>query len=147
MTPDSRKRVLFLCIGNCCRSQMAEGFARTHGSDVLIAASAGIVPTAEVAQDTRRAMAEKHIDLSDHFPKSLRHLSRAKFDLIVNMSGLDVSLEANLPLVEWQVEDPYLQPIETYREVRDHIERLVMDLVLRLRAENAPPQGGPAPSG
>src|SRR5262249_60504772 len=64
VTPDSRKRVLFLCIGNCCRSQMAEGFARTHGSDVLIAASAGIVPTAEVAQDTRRAMAEKHIDLS-----------------------------------------------------------------------------------
>jgi len=55
----SRKRVLFVCLGNSCRSQMAEAFARAYGSDVLIAASAGLTPASGVAADTSRAMAEK----------------------------------------------------------------------------------------
>ena len=90
--PNTKKRVLFVCIGNSCRSQMAEGFARTYGDDVLIAASAGLAPAFSVAPDTQRAMLEKNIDLRDHFPKSIRHLGRSQFDLVVNMSG-GVSLE------------------------------------------------------
>ena len=80
MTPPAKKRVLFVCIGNACRSQMAEGFARTYGSDVMIAASAGLMPAYAVAPQTIRAMDAKNIDLRDHFPKSLRHLGRAEFE-------------------------------------------------------------------
>src|SRR5947209_2471045 len=86
MTPAPKKRVLFVCIGNACRSQMAEGFARTYGSDALVAASAGVAPAGAVARDTVRAMLEKNIDLREHFPKSIQHLDRARFDLVVNMS-------------------------------------------------------------
>jgi len=57
------KRVLFVCIGNACRSQMAEGFARAYGADVMIPASAGLAPAMNVARDTKTAMAEKDIDI------------------------------------------------------------------------------------
>ena len=59
----SAKRVLFVCIGNSCRSQMAEGFARAYGSDVMIPASAGFTPASRVAPDTIRAMAEPRISI------------------------------------------------------------------------------------
>ena len=76
-----------MCIGNACRSQMAEGFARAYGADVDDPASAGLAPAMHVARDTKTAMAEKDIDIRDHFPKAIRHLGRAQFDLVVNMSG------------------------------------------------------------
>jgi arsenate reductase len=97
VTPSSKTRVLFICIGNSCRSQMAEGFARTYGADVMIAASAGLAPAFMVAQDTVRAMDEKNIDLRDQFPKSLKQLGRAQFDLFVNMSGYDLPPEIDTP--------------------------------------------------
>ena len=56
----------------------------------MIAASAGLAPAFMVAQDTVRAMDEKNIDLRDQFPKSLKQLGRAQFDLVVNMSGFDL---------------------------------------------------------
>src|SRR5438128_1432688 len=107
MTPTGITRVLFVCIGNSCRSQMAEGFARTYGSDCLIAASAGLAPAVRVAADTRRAMEEKNIDLSQHYPKSLRSLERETFEIIVNMSG--IPLPGNFGearLLDWAVPDP-----------------------------------------
>src|SRR5262249_5599675 len=81
------KRVLFVCIGNACRSQMAEGFGRAYGRDIVIPASAGLGPASRVAPDTIEAMQEKGIDLRDHFPKSIRHLGRVEFDMVINMSG------------------------------------------------------------
>ena len=52
MTPSPKTRVLFICIGNSCRSQMAEGFARRYGDDVILPASAGLSPAFMIAQDT-----------------------------------------------------------------------------------------------
>src|SRR5438093_2582970 len=85
-----KKRVLFVCIGNSCRSQMAEAFARAYGSDVLVPASAGLSPAMMVAPHTARAMADKNIEMAAHFPKGLRHVARAEFDLVINMSGADL---------------------------------------------------------
>ena len=79
------RRVLFVCIGNACRSQMAEGFARTYGSDVLIPASAWLSPAGNVAGDTIQAMDDRGIDIRDHFPKTIRHLGKVQFDLVINM--------------------------------------------------------------
>jgi arsenate reductase (thioredoxin) len=133
------KRVLFVCIGNACRSQMAEGFARKYGSDVIIAGSAGLAPAMGVARDTKSAMAEKDIDLRDHFPKSVRHLGRAQFDLVVNMSGSEIPPELipGATLLEWDVDDPVFLKYEDHCKVRDQIEALVMKLILDLR--QAPP--------
>ena len=136
------KRVLFVCIGNSCRSQMAEGFARAYGADVMIAASAGLGPAMSVARDTKAAMAEKGIDLRDHFPKAIRHLGRAQFDLVINMSGSEI-LPEEVPgaiIDEWEVNDPVSLTFEQHCKVRDRIETLVMKLILDLRQEPKEPR-------
>jgi arsenate reductase len=136
------KRVLFVCIGNACRSQMAEAFARAYGADVIIPASAGLAPAMDVARDTKKAMAEKHIDLRDHFPKGIRHLGRAQFDLVINMSGSGIpeELASRTTVVEWDVDDPVFLKYAGHCEVRDQIEKLVMKLILDLRQEQKEPR-------
>jgi arsenate reductase len=141
------KRVLFVCIGNSCRSQMAEGFARAYGSDVLVPASAGLAPASRIAPDTLEAMDEKGIDLRDQFPKSIRHLGRVEFHLIVNMSGERLPAYITCPVRDWDVEDPVRLSYEDHCEVRDQIERLVMDLILEFRREQALPELRPFGSG
>ena len=140
MSPPAKTRVLFVCIGNSCRSQMAEGFARTYGQDVMVAASAGLAPAPGVAQDTVHVMDEKNIDLRDQFPKSFYAADLAEFDLIVNMSGFELPAGLTTPARHWDVPDPIGEDYETHCEVRDQIERLVMGLILELRraARNRP---------
>ncbi len=112
---------------------MAEGFARAYGSDVLIAASAGLMPAAAVAPDTARAMLEKNITLRDHFPKHIRQLGRARFDLVVNMSGFDLETVPGDSVISWTVTDPIRETYERHCEIRDEIERLVMNLISSFR--------------
>jgi arsenate reductase len=114
---------------------MAEAFARAYGSDVLIPASAGLSPAPRVATDTLAAMAEKGLDLRDHFPKSIRHLGRAEFDLVVNMSGCNLPEVPAARIAEWDVGDPISMNYEDHCAVRDQIETLVIRLVLNLRSE------------
>jgi protein-tyrosine-phosphatase len=109
------------------------GFART-GGDVMIAASAGLAPATGVAPDTIRAMDDKNIDLRDHFPKSLRQLGKAEFDLFVNMTGFFLPKEFKGRIVDWEVADPVFMDYTNHCAVRDTIEQLVMKLVLELRA-------------
>jgi arsenate reductase len=137
------QRVLFVCIGNSCRSQMAEGFARAYGSDVVIAASAGVAPALMVAADTRRAMKEKNISLDDHFPKALQQLSNVRFDLILNMSGVELPEDIGAPVRTWKVRDPIGTKYDVHCGVRDEIEKLVMELILELRREARPAASAP----
>ena len=130
-----RRRVLFVCIGNACRSQMAEAFARAYGADVMIPASAGLGPANRVMPDTIRAMLEKNLDVRDHFPKDLRHMSRLHFDLVVNLSGQPLP-DGDAPIREWDVADPVAMSYEDHCAVRDEIERLVMNLILELRRDS-----------
>ena len=140
------KRVLFVCIGNACRSQMAEAFARTYGSDVMVAASAGLSPAMGVASDTIKAMDAKGIDLRHQFPKSLRHLARAQFDLVINMSGFELPPMPGVKSVDWDIPDPVLLKFEQHCQVRDEIENMVMTLILDLRrSESLPPHERPRP--
>jgi arsenate reductase len=129
------KRVLFVCIGNACRSQMAEAFARAYGGDVIVSASAGLFPATRIADDTLEAMAEKGLDLHDQFPKSIRQLGPAEFDLVVNMSGSNLPDVPAARIAEWDVDDPVAMRYERHCEVRDRIEALVIRLILDLRAE------------
>src|SRR5947199_10683087 len=70
-----KKRVRFVCIGNSCRTQMAEGFARAYGPDVMVARSAGLSPATVIAPLTRQALAERNIRTDDHLPKRLDGVS------------------------------------------------------------------------
>ena len=139
-----RARVLFVCIGNSCRSQMAEGFARKYGADVLEPYSAGLSPAAIVAPLTKKVMADKNIDLSSSFPKALDFVpDRDRFDLIVNMSGQKLPLQNGAAVEEWTIRDPIGAAETVYRDVANEIEHLVMRLVLTLRAKQVPPDAAP----
>jgi arsenate reductase len=128
------QRVLFVCVGNACRSQMAEGFAHTYGKDVMAPHSAGLAPAMVVPEETRQTMAEKNIDISAQFPKPVSLFPNANFDVVVNISGYPIP---RYPLaVEWKVNDPIGGSDDLYRATRDQIEQLVMKLILKLRGKN-----------
>jgi arsenate reductase len=112
---------------------MAEGFARTYGSDVLEPASAGLAPAVGVAEPTRKVMLEKNIDISEQFPKGLDEVDLPRFDLVVNMSGYPLAGPLSATLREWSVRDPIGEKEQVYRQVADQIEGLVMQLILELR--------------
>lgn len=130
------KKILFVCIGNCCRSQMAEGFANHYGKDVLQAVSSGLAPTQTVARETVETMLEKNIDISHHFPKRFDAMQGRGMDLIVNMSGYVLPGKLSVPIEEWTVYDPFGSSMEVYMESANDIEMRVMNLILRLRREN-----------
>lgn len=128
-----RKRVLFVCIGNSCRSQMAEGFARAYGGDIMVVESAGLSPAAIVQPETRKVMSERNVRIDEQFPKGMEIMMREPFDLIVNMSGQKLPLPgANVR--EWVVKDPIGQSDAVYKTVVDQIEALVMRLILEMRS-------------
>jgi len=130
------KKVQFVCIGNCCRSQMAEGFANHYGKDVLQAASSGLAPTVIVARETIDTMSEKNIDISHQFPKKFDPIEARDADLIVNMSGFVLPGKLTVPIEEWKVRDPFGDSMEVYMQSANDVEMKVMALILRLRRES-----------
>lgn len=131
---NQKKRVLFVCIGNAFRSQMAEAFARAYGTGVVEAESAGIAPALAVPDVTRSVMLEKGIAMDSHFPKALLHMDLKSYDVIVNMSGLPLDAPAGVQMLTWNVPDPVGEGDKVVRQVRDEIEQLVVGLLIRLRA-------------
>ncbi len=129
------KQVLFVCIGNSCRSQMAEAFARAYGRDVVAPASAGVYPANIIAPDTQRAMAERNVKLTGQFPKSIEQVDRSAFDLIIDMSDGAMDPEPGPPVRVWNVPDPIVMEYDDHRQVRNQIEQLVLDLLQELRGK------------
>ncbi|MBX9600287.1 MAG: hypothetical protein K2X35_04760 [Bryobacteraceae bacterium] len=129
------RKVLFLCIGNSVRSQMAEAYARKYGADVVEPYSAGLAPARAISPLTRQALEERGIALGEAFPKGLDSMEGHKFDLIVNISG-ERMWKTRTPVVEWTVRDPMGHKIEVYREAAQQIEGLVMRLILELRKQS-----------
>jgi protein-tyrosine-phosphatase len=121
---------------------MAEAFANYYGKDVLIAASAGLMPVESVDPRTVRVMEERGVDVSLHAPSL--YDPRGEFDILVNLSGVPAlrpPADGGPELIEWQVRDPYNADLEFYREIRDEIERLVMLFILDLRRLRAKAAG------
>ena len=105
---------MFVCIGNACRSPMAEGFARTLGADVLVVQSAGLAPALAVVPLTHHVMLEKNIDLGDCYPKELKHVD-GDVDLIINMSGHSLPAHGSAQVEVWDVADPIGESEEVFR--------------------------------
>ena len=120
-------KVLFVCVGNSCRSQMAEGWAKHLGIE---ASSAGCHPSAfGVARNSVEAMAEVDIDISDHRPKPVFLFFEQEFDHIFSM-GDDVQCPREIKVEgDWGLPDPIGLDIDKYREIRDQIEQKVRALL------------------
>ncbi len=116
------KRVLFVCIENSNRSQMAEAFARMLGGSSVEAYSAGSRPSGKVNPKAIEAMRELEYDLSAHGSKSLDELEDVEFDFVATMGCGDAC-----PLVrarqraDWAIPDPKNLPADEFRIVRELI--------------------------
>jgi len=126
-------RVLFVCVGNACRSQMAEGFAKYLGGDVMEAQSAGMMPLGSVPQQTRKVMLEKESPIDEQFPKGVEVFRNTAFDLVINMSGIMLPKGLKEKERVWTVADPYGRSDGAYRQVRDEIEGKVKELAEQIR--------------
>jgi protein-tyrosine-phosphatase len=129
------KTVLFVCVENSNRSQMAEAFARIHGGGSVDAASAGSRPSGRVNPKAIEAMRELDYDLSAHASKGLDAFNGRPIDVAVTMGCGD-----ECPLViagrreDWKIPDPRDMTPEQFRGVRDLIERKVRELLASLDA-------------
>ena len=128
--PEKPAHLLFVCIENSNRSQMAEGFARMLGGDRVRAFSAGSQPSGQVNPRAIRLMKERGIDLSAHRSKGLDELPEVAWDWIVTMGCGDAcpALPAKHRL-DWELPDPKLLDDAGFRGVRDRIEAQVRELV------------------
>jgi arsenate reductase len=139
MNRERKKRVLFVCVENSNRSQMAEAFARMHGGDRIEAASSGSKPSGRVTPRAIQFMKEVGYDLSTHSSKSLEEFNGQEIDVAVTMGCGDACpLVRSLRGEEWSVPDPKDLPDERFREVRDLIERKVKELIANLNSNPAP---------
>jgi len=126
------KKVLFVCVENAGRSQMAEAFAKKYGKGKFIVSSAGNKPADKVNPMVVEAMKEKDIDISTNKPKLLNFQMAQDADLIVTMGCNDQGICPGpffKPTFAWKLEEPKGKPIEKVREIRDEIERQVQKLI------------------
>ena len=131
---ENKKIVAFVCVHNSCRSQMAEGWAKKLGSDVLEVYSAGTEDYHEVKPLAVQVMEAAGVDMSSHRPKLLGEIPES-VDVLVTM-GCNVHCPF-LPhehMEDWGLEDPSGGPLDGYRVTRDIIKEKVIDLIDRVKS-------------
>jgi arsenate reductase (thioredoxin) len=132
------KTVLFVCVENSNRSQMAEAFARMHGEGRVEASSAGSKPSGKVNPKAVAAMEELGYDLTAHASKGLDDFNGRNIDVAVTMGcGDECPLVQAGQRVDWKIPDPRDMTPEEFRAVRDLIERKVKDLLATFEADHA----------
>jgi len=128
------RRLLFACVENSNRSQIAEAFARIHGGENIEAYSAGSQPSGEVNPKAVAAMREVGYDLSKHKSKSLDDIPQVEYDFVATMGCGDACPFVRAKQREnWQIPDPKNLPPAGFNEVRDLIEQKVRDALSTLR--------------
>jgi arsenate reductase len=130
------KKILFVCVENAGRSQMAEAFANHYGKGKVVASSAGVMFADRVNPIVVEVMREKGIDISMNKPKLLTTKMAEEADQIITM-GCSVEKFCPAPplknVIDWGLEDPKDQPIEKVRQIRDEIEKRVLKLISELQ--------------
>jgi protein-tyrosine-phosphatase len=124
------KKVVFVCVENSNRSQMAEAFARIHGAGKIEAFSAGSRPSGRVNPKAIAGMKEIGYDLGTHTSKGLEGFNGKEFDAAVTMGcGDECPLVIARQRVDWKIPDPREMSPDQFREVRDLIEAKVIELI------------------
>jgi protein-tyrosine-phosphatase len=127
------RRLLFVCVENSCRSQMAEAFARLHGNSRVEVHSAGSRPSGRVHPLAVALMGECGCNLGSHRSKGLNEVPDVEFEVVVTMGCGDVCRGMRARKREvWDLPAPKEMPPEQFRGVRDRIERKVKDLLAEL---------------
>ncbi len=127
------KRVLFVCVENSNRSQMAEAFARIHGAGKVESHSAGSRPSGRVNPKAVEAMKELGYDLAAHASKGLADFNGMEVDVAVTMGcGDECPLVLAKHRTDWQIPDPREMSPEEFRGVRNLIETKVKELISTL---------------
>lgn len=130
---NSKEKILFVCIENAGRSQMAEGFGRKYGIDCQ---SAGTYPSGEINPVVVQVMREKGIDLAENNPKmaTVEMIRDADRVIVMGCSVEEacprpIAAEMSKKIEDWGIEDPKGKSLETVRKIRDLIEYKVRELV------------------
>lgn len=134
-----RPMVLFLCVKNAGRSQMALGFLQHHAGDTVLGMSGGSAPGGAIDPVAVEVMAEKGIDVTGEFPKPWTDEILRVSDVIVTMGcGDECPVLPGKRYVDWQLTDPAGKDIEVVRGIRDDIEKRVLNLIdeLAVAAQN-----------
>jgi len=128
------KKVLFVCVENSCRSQIAEAFARIHGGNEIEAYSSGSRPSGVVNPKAIETMREIGYDLSTHTSKSLDEIPDVAYDFVATMGcGDECPFIRATVREDWQIPDPKNMPPDEFRVVRDEIEKRVTGMLELIR--------------
>ena len=129
----SHPSVLFVCIHNAGRSQMAAGFLRSLGGGTIVVRSAGSAPGERVNPAAVEAMAEVGIDIADQKPKLLTHEAVEASDVVITMGCGDACpIFPGISYRNWELEDPAGKGVEAVRPIRDEIKTRVEALIVEL---------------
>ena len=130
-----RKKVLFACRENACRSQMASAFAQFLAGDKLDVSNAGSEPAEKINPDMVKVMHERGIDMGFRNPRSMEEaIANDTPELIITMGcGEQCPLVPGAKIIDWDLPDPAGKPMEFMRDVRDEIEKRVLDLINEIK--------------
>ena len=129
--------VLFVCVHNAGRSQMAAALLEHHAGDRVRVRSAGTTPSGEIHANVVEAMAERGLDVSTDRPKGLREDDVREADVVITMGCGDACpVVPGTRYLDWDLPDPARKPIAEVRPIRDDIERRVLDLLRELAPED-----------
>jgi protein-tyrosine-phosphatase len=128
-----KPEVLFVCVHNAGRSQMAAGLLSHHANGTVIVRSAGSVPADTINPAVVQAMNELGIDISQEFPKPLTAEAVQASDVVITMGCGDACpVFPGKRYLDWKLDDPAGQDLDTVRRIRDEIDDRVRDLLAEL---------------
>jgi arsenate reductase len=138
MAAPSEPTVLFICVHNAGRSQMAAGFLRQMARDQVEVLSAGTDPAASVNPTVLQAMAEEGIDIAHETPRLLQDSAVQQADVVITMGCGDACpIYPGKRYEDWDLPDPAGKSLDEVRPIRDEIERRVRDLIRELVVSRA----------
>lgn len=128
-------KVLFVCLGNACRSPMAEAIALRDAPDVIEPSSAGLTPLGRIEPMTKLTLAKNGFSSDELSSKALLAAASETADIVINMSGRpkEAAFKGAANVEDWTVEDPYGADAGLYQRIFEDIERRVRELAGRLR--------------
>jgi arsenate reductase (thioredoxin) len=140
-----RVRVLFVCIGNACRSPMAEAIARRDAAHVIEASSAGLYPLGHLPEPTIATLIANNYSSEGLSSKCISREAVRNAEIIVNLSGMPIDqlfsagtsrLRSGQQIENWEVTDPYGEGTATYQRIFEELKARVHQLAEQLRAQN-----------
>jgi protein-tyrosine-phosphatase len=139
LTGKEQPEVLFVCVHNAGRSQMAAGLVKLRSAGRIHVRSAGSTPAEEINPNVLVAMEELGVDMSEEFPKPLTDEVVRAADVVITMGCGDACpIYPGKKYADWQLDDPADQGLETVRRIRDQLDQRVQQLIAELLPDSQP---------